>query len=133
MKCYKAVVTSHDPDVFNSFSVYPEHMQFCLNYKLNEVTKPNVGKIFAFETLEQAIAFTDGAQVYTCVRFLEGTGKKSKYQYLARSANPHSEACLRGWWLVLSHRASEYVYPEDSQSLPPGTIFLDYFKPTKIR
>ncbi len=71
MIAYKVVLKSND----HFTSIVPSKFDgFCLIYKIGRETKPRVGKIFVFKTLEEAQKF-----IHSCssIKFLTQFGKQT--------------------------------------------------------
>ena len=92
---------------------------YSLQYELNEKTLPDVGKIFCFDTLENAKIFAGNAPFH----ILKCKGKKAKYQrkYIIRNANAFN---VENCWLKKGYlRGLRNTYPT------LGTIFMDWIIP----
>ena len=64
---YKAVRRDHEGRLLSAFiSRYTQTVgsDLCLTYKPNTITKPNVGKLFAFSNKEDAFAYLFGDEVW---------------------------------------------------------------------
>ena len=104
-----------------------EGKDWILKYRLNKVTRPKIGSIFAFGTLKDASSF-----VYRIARFgmiLEGEGDASAIQRREHVISTRDKA-KEFWMHLTSDYPTMWAY-SNTESNPQGTILLDCFKPLR--
>jgi hypothetical protein len=105
---------------------YPKRVEdadpkWLLPYELEEKTKPQVGKIFAFENERAAACFKSSSfNTNDKVVILKGTGKASRKQNYGKTNYFYVEK----FW---AEKRSVCV----NNDVPSGTVYLDYFTPTE--
>ena len=98
-------------------------MRFRLTYKIGEETRPNIGKIFAFQTKEHAMKhLLDSLCDYTILKCTY-TGKIKKAPYIS-----YDNGSFLKFWAAKNHTLKEsYI-----DTAPEGTIFVDSVTPIAV-
>lgn len=118
-KYYWKVVCKVVGGSYYSYSFCKNTHKYCLTYQLNRVTTPKIGKIFVFNTRQQARRFKEYAVNGYPLKIMKVIGTNPKpLSYRAR-INSFSIQCH---WNLDCDFAGEF-------KCPPGTIGVDSVLP----
>lgn len=115
-KIYYKVVNSHN----KSARWWPRNLSR-IHYKINEWITPDIGKIFIFDTLKNAIEFHygfDNEKIYKCV-----VKNPTKAEYYLNNSNSSIEDFWKNY-----NKPTELAKINGVAEPPKGTIYCDAVK-----
>jgi len=121
-EAYKVVSQGYGKGEMVSAFYWQYRDQFVLKYVLNKKTTPKIGKIFVFETLDQARNFKK-------LKFINGYILKGQAEEI-KTVEWVCGLCLNieEFWLT-KKSGDKLPFVKDA---PNGTLFCDSFTPTEI-
>lgn len=113
---YKVVQKTEDPKVFISAIISPSSRKFSLKYKMGRWTRPNIGKIFVFDSRKAAVEFTSGDKHYSVLRCVVKNPQKGGY----RKIDYWDRKGINSFWKGDEEKRRMYGYINIS-----GTVLAD--------
>lgn len=134
MECFKVVRTNN---VGEYFSIGQNCVKSALEYKIDVITRPYIGKLFVFANLAAAKRFciaTEKTAILKCETDKLYGPELSQYQRLCvDDVNTQNLTCF---WTLVSEDQDIAFELEDMwmtpSSLPKGTMFADWVKPIEV-
>jgi len=96
-----------------------------IKYNLNEWTKPTIGKLFVFDSLQDARNFPYGTYIFECE--IQGTPIRPK-----KIVHSHYTGGIKQFWNLRQKKKSLKSLEHKLINAPKGTVLVDAVKITKL-